>query len=78
MSKPLYGFLFREYIQEYEFWAHVDNDMIFGDVGGILNPLMDHYDVLTPLIHGKTWGPFTAYRNVPETTELFRLIDGNL
>ena len=76
--KPLYGFLFREYIQEYEFWAHVDNDMIFGDVAGILNPLMDQYDVLTPLIHGKTWGPFTAYRNVPETTELFRLIDGNL
>jgi hypothetical protein len=76
--KPLYGFLFREYIQEYEFWAHVDNDMIFGDVAGILNPLMDHYDVLTPLGHGRTWGPFTAYRNVPETTELFRLIDGNL
>ena len=46
--KPLYGFLFREYIQEYEFWAHVDNDMIFGDVAGILNPLMDHYDVITP------------------------------
>jgi len=46
--KPLYGFLFREYIQEYEFWAHVDSDMIFGDVAGILNPLMDHYDVLSP------------------------------
>ena len=78
--KPLYGFLFREYIQEYEFWAHVDNDMVLGDVAGILNPLMDHYDVLTPLIDGvkRTWGPFTAYRNTPETTELFRLIDGNL
>jgi hypothetical protein len=76
--KPLYGFLFREYIQEYEFWAHVDNDMIFGDVAGILNPLMDQYDVITPLIDGKTWGPFTAYRNVPESTELCRLIDGNL
>jgi hypothetical protein len=76
--KPLYGFLFREYIQEYEFWAHVDNDMIFGNVAGILNPLMDHYDVITPYGVNRTWGPFTAYRNVPETTELFRLIDGNL
>jgi hypothetical protein len=37
-----------EYIQEYEFWAHMDSGMIFGDVAGILNPLMDHYDVLTP------------------------------
>jgi hypothetical protein len=52
--------------------------MIFGDVAGILNPLMDHYDVLTPLRHERTWGPFTAYRNTPETTELFRLIDGDL
>ena len=29
-SKPLYGFLFHEYIRDYEFWAHVDSDMIFG------------------------------------------------
>ena len=76
--KPMYGFLFRDYIQEYEFWAHVDNDMIFGDVAGILNPLMDHYDVITPYGVKRTWGPFTAYRNTPETTELFRLIDGSL
>jgi hypothetical protein len=79
--KPLYGFLFREYIQEYEFWAHVDSDMVFGDVAGILNPLMDQYDVLTLAVHrrhSRPWGPFTAYRNVPESTELFRLIDGNL
>jgi hypothetical protein len=76
--KPMYGFLFREYICEYEFWAHVDNDMIFGDVAGILNPLMDHYDVITPYGVKRTWGPFTAYRNVPESTELFRLIDGDL
>jgi hypothetical protein len=41
---------------------------------------MDHYDVLTPLVerHRRIYGPFTAYRNVPESTELFRLIDGNL
>jgi hypothetical protein len=78
--KPLYGFLFREYIQEYEFWAHVDNDMVFGDVAGILNPLMDHYDIITPngITRTSACGPFTAYRNTPETTELFRLIDGNL
>jgi hypothetical protein len=59
--KPMYGFLFREYIQEYEFWAHVDNDLIFGDVAGILNPMMDDFDVISP--HGnkrKTFGPLTA------------------
>jgi len=77
--KPLFGFLFREYIQDYEFWAHVDNDLVFGDIDGLVNPLMDEFDVITPLgSTRRTWGTYTAYRNVPEITELFRLIDGDL
>ena len=77
--KPLFGFLFREYIQDYEFWAHVDNDLVFGDIAGLMNPLMDEFDVITPLgSTRRTWGPYTAYCNVPEITELFRLIDGDL
>jgi exopolysaccharide biosynthesis predicted pyruvyltransferase EpsI len=87
--KPLYGFLFRENIQEYEFWAHVDNDMIFGDVARFMNPMMDKFDIISALGRGQadcglknpckiTHGPFTAYRNVPEITELFRLIEVNL
>jgi hypothetical protein len=87
--EPLYGFLSREYIQEYEFWAHVDNDMIFGDVARFMNPMMDQFDVISALGCGQTdcglknpckitHGPFTTYCNVPEITELFRLIDVNL
>lgn len=77
--KPLFGFLFHEYIQDYEFWAHVDNDLVFGNIAGLMNPMMDEFDVITPLgSMRRTWGPFTAYRNVPEITELFRLIDGDL
>ena len=85
----MYGFLFREFIQDYEFWAHVDNDMIFGDVARFMNPMMDQFDVISALGRGQadcglknpckiTHGPFTAYRNVPEITELFRFIEGNL
>ena len=87
--KPLFGFLFREYIQEYEFWAHVDTDMIFGDLARFMNPLMDEFDVITPLESKScddglnvpckvTYGPFTAYRNVPGITELFLLIEVDL
>ena len=77
--KPLFGFLFREYIQDYEFWAHVDNDLVFGDIASLMNPLMDEFDVITPLgSMQRTWGPYTAYRNVPKITEFFRLIDGDL
>ena len=86
--KPLYGFLFSEYIRDYEFWAHVDTDIIFGNIAEFMNPLMDQYDVISPLIRPDecepekpcfiTYGPFTAYRNVPVITELFRLIETDL
>ena len=86
--KPLYGFLFSEYIQDYEFWAHVDTDIIFGNIIRFMSPLMDQFDVITPLRRPNqckpekpcylTYGPFTAYRNVQKITELFRLIEADL
>jgi len=50
---------------------------------------MDQFDVISAIGHGKadcglknpckiTYGPFTAYRNVPNITELFRLIEADL
>jgi hypothetical protein len=80
--KPLFGFLFQEYIQDYEFWAHVDSDAIYGNIAGLMNPLMDRYDIISPLVRygqKRTYGPFTAsYCNTPEFTELFRLIDADI
>jgi hypothetical protein len=78
--KPLFGFLFRDLITDYEFWGHIDNDMLLGNVGEILHPLLDDHDVIIPNQQDcadkdcdRTWGPFTLYRNVPRITELFRL-----
>jgi hypothetical protein len=83
--KPLFGFLFRDIIKGYEFWGHIDNDMLLGNVGEILDPLLDDYDVIIPNQQDcadkdcdRTWGPFTLYRNVPRITELFRLGDKGL
>ncbi len=41
---------------------------------------MDRFDVISHLSKWKhkTYGPFTAYRNIPEFTELFRLIEADL
>lgn len=77
-TKPAFGYLFREYIAEYEFWGHIDNDMIMGNVAHFVAPLLDKYDIITPLDRDcttncdRTWGPFTLYRNVPKITELFK------
>lgn len=84
-TKPLFGYLFRELITEYDFWGHIDNDMILGNITEFLDPLLDHYDIITPNQQDcedkdcdRTWGPFTIYRNVPRITELFRTGDYGL
>jgi hypothetical protein len=65
--KPSIGFLFREHIQTYKWWGHVDNDMLMGDVRKALpQELLDKYDVIPGLQSPKdqkftTWGPFTMY-----------------
>jgi hypothetical protein len=27
----------------------VDNDLVFGNIAGLMNPMMDEFDVITPL-----------------------------
>lgn len=78
--KPLLGYLFRDLLQPYGFWGHVDNDVIMGNVHRFLtHDLLDNFDIISGLRKGdngrdelNTWGPFTVYRNVPKITELFR------
>lgn len=77
--KPLLGYLYRNEVAGYQFWGHVDNDMLMGNVMNFLTPLLDSHDIITGLRKGdngkdimSTWGPFTVYRNIPKITELFR------
>lgn len=30
--RPMYGYLFQEYLKDYKFWGHCDTDMLFGDI----------------------------------------------
>jgi hypothetical protein len=74
--KPLSAFLFPEIVDGYDWWGHVDNDLILGDIRHfITDELLDQYDVLSPLMFNnkQTYGPFTIYRNCKMMNELFRL-----
>lgn len=81
--KPALGFLFREDIKDSDFWGHIDNDMLMGNVRGILTEeMLSNYDIISGLKRGQTgkdilstWGPFTIYRNTPKVTEFFRELD---
>ena len=79
--KPLYGYLFQEMLQNYDFWAYGDNDMIFGNVTKFLSTeILLNNDVIVGNIDKnpihKTWGPFTIMRNSPIVVEMFKLAPG--
>lgn len=69
--KPLFAYLFPEQVSGYEWWGHMDNDLLLGDVRRFLRPeILEQNDIIS-LISEKSWGPFTLYRNSNVTNELF-------
>lgn len=69
--KPMYGFVFSDYISDYEHWAFGDIDVIFGDLGPILSKTIKENDICT--FH-KNWisGPFTILKNNDYTKSLYK------
>lgn len=65
--KPAYGYLLYDYIKEFDFWGHCDNDLIFGDIRRfITNDVLRNNDRIL------TRGHFTLYRNTPEVNLVFK------
>jgi len=69
--KPAYGLIYEDYVAAYDFWGFCDTDMVFGDTSKVLTPqLLTSYDVISA--HPQyVSGPFTLFRNMPETKRLF-------
>jgi hypothetical protein len=66
--KPTYGLCFRERLAGYDFWGHVDLDMIYGDLRKFLpEELLDEY----PRVHVR--GHLSLYRNTAEVNRYFML-----
>lgn len=64
--KPSFGFVFEEYIEEYDYWGHCDCDLIFGNLEKILMPLLDkNYDKIFATGH------LTIYKNNYENLRKF-------
>lgn len=56
--KPAYGFLFREWLAEYDFWGHCDMDLLFGDLRHFFpDDILAQHDKVGHLGH------LTLYRN---------------
>ena len=64
--KPAYGYIFEEYLYDYDFWGYCDLDLIFGDLSSFVHPeILDNYDKIGHLGH------FCLYKNIYEINTLF-------
>ncbi len=64
--RPLYGHLFEKELKNYDFWAHADIDIIFGDIDTFLyNIEYVKYDRIFP------YGHFSIYKNSSKINMLF-------
>lgn len=66
--KPMYGYIFSDYLKKYPFWGHCDVDLIFGNINEfITDNILNKYDRIGILGH------FTLYKNSPKVNEAFKL-----
>lgn len=70
--KPVYGYVFYEYIENYDYWGYCDVDLLFGDLHRFIpHEEIKKYDKIGHLGH------MTLYRNDTEINRLFACkIDG--
>ncbi len=65
------GLLYEEELKDYDYWGHVDFDMVFGDMNKYVpDELLDQLDVYSSH-HEYVCGCFSLYRNAPEVNKLF-------
>lgn len=71
--KPLYGVLFEEYLEKFDFWGFTDlGDTIYGDLRSFLtDEILDRYDKINFLGH------LTLLRNSVENNNRYKVKIGN-
>lgn len=64
--KPVYGYVFHDYLSEYLFWGYCDLDVIMGNLNHFLTPdILEYYDKIFCLGH------MTLFKNTNENNQLF-------
>lgn len=64
--RPAYGYIFQEYILDYDFWGSVDLDCIWGDLNKYIT-----WDILNRFNKLFLLGHLTLYRNTLENNRMF-------
>lgn len=70
--KPAYGIIFDDLLYGFDFWAHGDIDVIFGNIREfITDQILENYDIISVRSEFIT-GPFALYRNRNDVNTLFK------
>jgi hypothetical protein len=70
--RPVFGLVFREFLEGYDFWGTTDIDLLYGDIQSfITDDLLQQYDVISA-DEQRLCGPFTIFRNCDYVNGLFR------
>lgn len=71
--KPMFGRIFEDYLEGFDFWGYTDIDLIFGNIRSFIsNEVLLNYDIITSKTQYLA-GHFTLYRNVAFINNLFSL-----
>jgi len=70
--KPAYGFCFEEYLKGYDFWGHIDLDVLYGNIPKFISEkMLDEFDIISA-DKNRICGVVTLYRNKPMINTLFK------
>jgi len=72
--KPIYGKIFEDYLNTYEFWGYCDIDLIFGKINNFIDDgFFNKFDVISTYKQFLS-GPFCLFRNNDKTNQLYQRI----
>jgi hypothetical protein len=70
--KPLYGTIFQDYLEGYDFWGHIDLDVIWGDIRSfITEDMLSSHDIISAYKYYVS-GHFALYRNNEYINDLYK------
>ncbi|MBY0481821.1 MAG: hypothetical protein K2Q21_10720, partial [Chitinophagaceae bacterium] len=69
--RPAYGVIFNEFLKPYDFWGHIDEDIILGRLKRFITTKdLGKYDIIT-MRHDYLVGCLTLYKNTPKINRLY-------
>jgi hypothetical protein len=72
--KPLFGKIFQDQLESYNYWGYCDLDIIFGTLSKQIQPLLIESPDIISFYQGFLSGPFCLFRNTSIVVNLFSQI----